>query len=252
MALSREMRESLLTVLAPVPYLVFLLPALPLSADVGPVAVLFVISLLGPFVYLFLVRSLKSVRSDLAQGKNSFPSDEEYQGSTYWEQFKNISSEALFGDETEIEPITEHTNQPLFPHLVYSFWGTVTAIVIFVFSGGLLAWLVQSGNLNSMSDIPVSENLIQNAPLGPIDFLFTLFPIFEGLSFPERVVVGGVTFLTGFFFLTAARNLIEVADDVHRRVLRYLVKNNPLVQNELINVLTLASPYLLFFLMYRT
>ena len=197
-------------------------------------------------VYLLVARSVESIRSNLSKQKEAVPvPDEEYEGSTYSESFVSISYEALFGGGSEVKPITEHKNRSIFPYLVYSFWGLLASIVMYALSGGILAWLVTRGNLNSVTDIAVSGDIVQNAPLGSVDLLLAIFPIFEGLSFEDRVLIGGVMFFTGSIFLTAARNLTEISDDVHRRFLRFVVSRNPLVKNELINALFLAIPYAL-------
>ncbi|WP_455448162.1 hypothetical protein [Natrinema thermotolerans] len=244
MTIYRETRELLLNIFSPILYLVILLPLLSFSADVSPLLFLFLFSLTITFFYLFISRSVDSIQSKLSNRKGTSPkTNGYYEGSTYFERFVNISHEALFGDEIEIEPITEYTARSLFPYLVYSFWGFVGSCVMFLFSASGLAWLVSIGNIESLADIPVSEDAIHNAPLGLVDFLLALFPIFNRLSFEEQVVTGGVVFMTGFVFLTTARNLTEVSGDIHRRILRTLVCKNPIIKNELINTLLLLSIY---------
>jgi len=48
--------------------------------------------------------------------------------------------------------------------------------------------------------------------------------------------VGGVILTTGFIFLTGARNLAVISDEIHRRSLRYLSQNNPITSHELLQV----------------
>jgi len=248
MTITREFRESILTVLGPVPYIGIFLVALSLSSNIGPVTFLFVFSLTITFIYLLIAQAVESVQSNLSQQRNTVPTiDKNSEWSTYSERFIAVSREALFGIDSDTEAIIEYTSPPLFPYLVYSFWGFVTSLLTFLFSGSILAWLVNSGNLSSMADLPASREIVQNAPLGLLDFLLAIFPVLDGLSFKDQVLVGGVTFFTGFMFLSAARNLTEVSDDIHRHVLRFLVIKNPLFKNEFLNALIIAGIYGLLF-----
>lgn len=248
MAISREMREAVLPVLSPVPWILILLPVLSVSDDTNAVTFLFVFTLVVTFFYQMVARTVSTVRSNLAERKNNVPApDEEYEGSTYRERFWEITHDVFFGVDSEVKPITEYTNSRLFPYLVYSFWGTIASIAAFLLSGVVLARLVTSGNLDSPADIPVPEEVIQATPVGLLDLLLAVFPIFDGLTFENQVLIGGVMLSTGFFFLTAARNLSEISGDIHRRTLRFLVARNPLFKNELLHTLLLIVIYLFLF-----
>ncbi|MFK8215583.1 MULTISPECIES: hypothetical protein [Haloferax] len=250
MALSREIRESLLTVLSPVPYLLILLPVLSVFDSVASLWFLFVFSLTMTFFYLLVARGVALIRSNLSQRKDALPTaDEHYYRGTYTDRFLSISRDAFVGFDSDIEPISEYTARPPFPYLVYAFWGSLVSLATFVVSGRLLAWLVSSGQLNSVSDIPVPEEALQSVPLGLVDLLLALFPAFGKLDFAGQVLIGGVTFSTGFMFLTAARNLTALSDDFHRRVLRWMVATNPYGKHELLHLSVFVAFYGFFFLL---
>jgi hypothetical protein len=248
MALSRELREALLTALGPVFWLVLLLPVLSVADEVHGAALLFVLTAVMTFFYLTVVRGLRIVRSSLATRKDNLPTpDKEYEGETYRQRFWSVTFDAFSGAESEVNPITEYTGRRPFPYLVYSFWGVFVSVGAFFGSALVLARLVDSGHLDSAADIPIPTEAIQAVPWSPVELLVALFPMFDGLSFENRVFVGGVMFLTGVFFLTAARNLTEVSDDIHRRVLRLLVDENPVTKNEFVNTLVLLAVYVFIF-----
>lgn len=251
MTIFREMRESALTVLGPVPYLVLLLPVLSFSADVSPVAFLFVFTMVLTFYYLLVVRAVNEIRSNFAELKKNVPDHKgEYLGETYRERFVSISYECFFGVEANFEPITDYTSERLFPNLVYAFWGTVVSFAVFLISGVFFKWLIDTQTVQLAGISLLSGDLIQNLPLGILNFLLVLVPLFKELTFETRVFIGGVTFLTGLVFLTAARNLSTISDDLHHRALRSLVEKNPVTKNELINTLLLIGVYSV--LMYFT
>ncbi|WP_418280810.1 hypothetical protein [Halorubrum sp. DTA98] len=246
MTISREMREFLFSVIAPVPYLIILLIVLQIPAAANPAPFLFVYTLVVSFFYLMLIRTVTFTRSNLSERKENAPSpNTKYEGTTYSERFLNISYEALFSHDSDVEPISEYSNRPLFRFAVYSFWGFVFSIGAFLISGSLLGRLVTLGALDSIANISVSNEAFQNAPLGMVNFLLAIVPIFEGLDFENQVFIGGVMFLTGFFFLTAARNLSEISDDVHKRILRLMVAWNPLTKNELFHALLITGFYVI-------
>lgn len=238
------MRESIFFVLSPLPFILLLLPILTFSANLEPIIFLFIFSLTITFIYQLVARGIESIRSNLSKREDALPqSNEISEGSTYRERFFTITHDAFFGFENDLEPISEYTVRPPFPYIVYAFWGFLTSVAVFIFSAASLSWLVNSCRLDSMTDIPVSEEALQTLPIGLIELLLTLFPMFDGLSFKGKVLIGGTTFLTGFFFLSAARNLTEISDDLHRRILQRTMSKNPYSKNELLNMAPLACLY---------
>jgi hypothetical protein len=248
MTLTREIREALLAVLGPVPYLILLLPVLSLAAALHVIAFLFVASILASFFYLFLTRGLNELRTNLAKRKENIPDSEiEYEGGTRWERFWEISYEAFFGDPRDIEPIAEHTNRPLFRYAVFTFWSFVVAVFVFFSSATILAWVLTNDDLGQTVETMAIQwtQLGQVVPFTSIDLLLGFLPLLGELSFENQLFVGGVILATGFIFLTGARNLSVITDEIHRRWLRFLVQHNPISSHELLQVAIVLGVYIL-------
>ncbi|SFT06172.1 hypothetical protein SAMN04488556_4155 [Halostagnicola kamekurae] len=227
MTIYREGREVVLTTLSPVPFLVILVPILSISADVSFLLFLFPFSLTMVFFYLLVARSVDSIRAKLLNPEELVANvDDDCENGAYFERFVSVSREVCLGGESEVKPISEYTNRCHFPDLVYSFWGFVTSVLVFLVSNIVLLWLVYNGNLESLANALVPEGAIHNVPLGFMDLQLAFLPIFSSLSFVNQVFIVCVVFPTGFAFLTTAKCLTEVSKDYHRRILRNLVAEN--------------------------
>ncbi|WP_430505697.1 hypothetical protein [Haloparvum sp. PAK95] len=195
------------------------------------------------FLYVALTRTVNILRMGLEKRKNNSPLGPDY--SDYWQGFLILSWRVLFAHESNVRPIENHERTPVFPYLVYSFWGFLVSVFGFSLSGVIFSWLVISGNLDGATDVSVLIELIQNSPLGLLELLHSVVPIMDGLAFRNRIIVGGVVFVTGFIFLTCARNITAVSEELHKRALLFLVENNPIFQNEFLNMIILSAPYVI-------
>jgi hypothetical protein len=212
---------------------------LSLAAEFHVLAFLFVAAILTSFFYLFLTRGLNELRTNLAKRKENIPdSESEYEGETRWKRFWEISYEAFFGNPRDIDRIAEHTNRPLFRYAVFTFWSFVVAVFVFFSSATILAWVLTNDDLGQTVKTMATQwpQLSQAVPFTSIDLLLGFLPLLSELSFENQLFVGGVILATGFIFLTGARNLSVITDEIHRRWLRFLVQHNPVSSHELLQL----------------
>lgn len=244
-----DLREAILAVLGPLPYIILLLFVLSYGGEwLGPFDVLFVIALIASFFYPMVVRAINVLRVNLAKRKEVIPeAKDRYVEGPWLDRFGFIVYDAILGEESEFKPITEHKNSH-FGHLLgFACVSLLGAMLAFIGTAIGMAWWLNHGDISFAVGV-VNEYgpFLRGAlPATPLDLILGFIPFISELSFKNQVFVISIMLMTAFVFLNGARYLIEAAGEVHRRLLRAMVRRSPPSPGEALPVGVLLCSYLL-------
>lgn len=246
--LTYELREALLDVINPLPYIVLLLVILSIGNERMDVAgLLFILSIIIVFCYLMLMGAISAIRGSLVERKESIPeAKNRYVSGPWFDRLASIIYDSFLDHESSTVPISEHSNRPYSYYFVFAIISLIRSIFAFCLTAVGLAWLLSRGDLMVVTDAVNEFGPLFRSTLSitAVELLIGFIPIFGKLTLSNQVFVIGILGITGFVFLNGARCLLEASDELHRRALRSMVNKSPFPNDELLPLGFLVGVYL--------
>lgn len=218
---SRSIRESIVKFS---PFLVlislaaFLIDA---AGEEGPFFLLFYMMLLV-FFYLFTVMAIRELRDNFSQAEQyRYPPETDTTSKPAWPQIKHFSRE-FYQAEPEHDHLCQYEYEPVLPNIVYIGHSLYWTLVVWLITFYCLNFLIEIGVYQSLVDWLVNgewQSLgIATAVLTYASGILVVFAefLFPNVTMENRVLLFALVVIPGFFFLTAARNLIRLGQILNR------------------------------------
>lgn len=218
--LSHELRETALTVLSPLPFLLLLVYAVE-TANNPVLRHLFFYHLLA-FAFIALKRMVGRLHLSLKRSwEAADPSGDQPVAEPIHVQALDLAKR-WFSDkgEDEHDPIQEREVNSVLPGLVYGVLNSLTSICLYLLSGGFLSLLAELGELQDT--VAAFESFLQG-PEGT--FLTALYDVtaiqilfetvFSDLGTTDAIFLTLLLIVPGYFAVLAARQLTYASEQVH-------------------------------------
>jgi len=247
--ISRDVREAIITLLAPLPYVLLCTAILAVSTS-GPLFFL-ILGITINFFYIFMRNAVDRL-SDGFEGETETLLAPENDSNSKWEAFKRANEDfEKLQRQTDHQPISSFEPTSLIPKIVFATRSLLSAIIAWVLLVLLFATLI---NFGIYSQIVTKLKNIMTTPGASV---LTLLPsaatiiaqlgesILQDIGIENTILVAILTLIPAIIFHTAAVNLVFISEELHSRLLYWWYReDSKLRQFEAPGYITLIGIYI--------